>query len=95
MKSRLFFFLSTLYFSFSRAFCSFARADGRIDKALFEAILIFLQSCSYFLWAIGIGMFIYSIKETDGGKKTDSLKVIGVGLLLFSLKKIAQVGGLI
>ena len=40
-------------------------------------------------------MFIYSIKNADGARKVDSLKVLGVALLLFGLKKVAEVGGLI
>ncbi len=74
---------------------AYAGTSKRMDKQLLEAILIFLQSCSYFMLVLSIGMFFYSIKNEDGAKKTDSLKVFGISLLLMSLRKIAEVGGLI
>lgn len=85
----------TACISISNVKCVFADNSNRMDMKLLEGILIFLQSCSYFFFAIGIGMFIYSIKDQDGSKKVDSIKIIGVGLLLYVLKHIARVGGLI
>lgn len=40
-------------------------------------------------------MMIYSIKDEDGAKRTEAIKLIGIGLLLLSLKKVAEIGGLI
>ena len=40
-------------------------------------------------------MMIYSIKDDDGAKRTGAIKLIGIGLLLLSLKKVAEIGGLI
>ena len=69
--------------------------EYRMDKQLLAAILYFLQMCSSVFFVLGIGMFIWSIQSEDGAKKTGALKIIGVGLLLLVLGKVADVGGLI
>lgn len=69
--------------------------EYRMDKQLLAAILYFLQMCSSVFFVLGIGMFIWSMQSEDGAKKTEALKIIGVGLLLLVLGKVADVGGLI
>lgn len=95
MKSKLNYVMLTTGISISNALSVYADNSNRLDMKLLEGILIFLQSCSYFFFAISIGMFIYSMKNEDGSRKMESLKIFGVGLILYALKHIAKVGGLI
>lgn len=94
MKNKLKYILATIFLSTNNLILAFADTDMAANQLL-GAILDFLQYCSYLILVFGIGMFIYSIKNADGARKVDSLKVLGVALLLFGLKKVAEVGGLI
>lgn len=84
----------TFLLSINSAIPVFADSNMAANQLL-SAILDFLQYCSYLILVFGIGMFIYSIRNTDGARKVDSLKLLGVALLLYGLKKVAEVGGLI
>lgn len=67
----------------------------RADKQLLKAILEFLHSCSFFLFAVGIGMIILSAKTDNAEARANAVKIVGAGVLLFALNKIAAVAGLI
>ena len=69
--------------------------EYRMDKQLLTAILYFLQMCSSVFFALGIGMLIWSVQSEDGAKKTGAIKIIGVGLLLLVLGRVAKAGALI
>lgn len=69
--------------------------EYRMDKQLLTAILYFLQMCSSVFFALGIGMLIWSVQSEDGAKKTGAIKIIGIGLLLLVLGRVAKAGGLI
>ena len=74
---------------------AYAANDGRMDKKLLEAILVFFQYCSYFVLAVGLGFVILSFKETDGAKKVKAMKLIGIAVGLYVLKPLALQIGLI
>lgn len=74
---------------------TWAAGEYRFDKMLLHAILIFLQKCSFFTFVLGLALYIMAYKNADGPKKTDSLKVIGVSIFLYSLPALASASGLI
>jgi len=103
MKSKLKFLMMTTFLSLTQIFAAYADLNltfGEDSKnlmanRLLAGILSFLQNCAFIMFAFALGMFVYSMKNEDGAKKTDSLKIFGVGLLLIALKTIASVVGLI
>lgn len=75
-------------------FTVYAEESERLDQVMLEGILTFLRYTSWPIMAISIGMFIYSMKNEDGAMKTDSLKIFGLAVLLYSLLIIAKASGL-
>ena len=75
-------------------FATYAEESERLDQTMLEGILTFLRYTSYPILVIAIGMFIYSMKNEDGAMKTDSLKVFGIAVFLYSLLIIAKASGL-
>lgn len=74
---------------------TWAAGEYRFDKMLLHAILIFLQKCSFITLVLGLAFYLMAYKNTDGPKKADSLKVIGVSIFLYSLPALASASGLI
>lgn len=72
----------------------FAAETQRMDMKMLKGILVFLRYCSYPILLLAFGMFIFSICEMDGEKKTNSLKVFGISMLLWSLLVLAKASGL-
>lgn len=96
MKSKLKCIITTAIITFNNLFFVYADEEPtRMDKQLLAGICVFLRSASYLMLVFGIGMLIYSIKETDGAKKVESLKLFGLGLILYISKNIAEVFNLI
>ena len=102
--NKLLFIMTETFFTINNKIITFAEFKWNNDVSktknymanqFLAAILTFLQKCSFILFAFGIGMMIYSIKDEDGAKRTGAIKLIGIGLLLLSLKKVAEIGGLI
>lgn len=81
--------------SMQNAMISYASNDYRLDKKLLAGILEFFVYCSYLVFAIGLGLLFYSIKNEDGSRKLDALKMIGFSVALFCLKGIAISTGFI
>lgn len=101
MKGKFKIFLLTIWMVMSQGFLAYAGFEFESqDKTLMAnrflaGILAFLQKCSFVMFVFALGMFLYSVSNEDGAKKTDALKLFGVGLLLFGLKIVAEVAGLI
>ena len=101
MISKIHFFLLTIWMTMSQSF--FAYADFEFESQnknlmanrMLAGILTFLQKCSFVIFALAVGMFVFSVSNADGAKKADALKLFGVGLLLFGLKMVASIAGLI
>lgn len=73
---------------------AFAAETQRMDMKMLKAILTFLRYCSYPILILAIGMFIFSLYDVDGAKKTNYLKMFGVSMLLWSLLPLARASGL-
>lgn len=102
MKNKIKMFILGCYLSLSQIVTAYADFDFSIGKTknlmasrMLAGVLTFLQYSAFILFAIGLGMFLYSFHSEDGAKKSDSLKIFGVGIILFGLKAVAQLGGLI
>lgn len=100
MKSKLKYLLLIMCTSINTVFLTYADdsifgTEKRMDKQMLEAVLVFLRTCSWFVFALALGLFISAYTSADGAKKANALKLFGVFIVLYGLKTVASLSGLI